>query len=181
MRWLRWHRRDDAAAQTEPGADPSDLTPVVVPMRVEDLDAILVIERASFPTPWSRRAFLSELTENAYARYYVAKVGGRVIGYAGTWAVLDEVHVTNVAVHPSWRNQGIGHRLMEAIVAQADASRCRRVTLEVRRSNLVAQRLYESFDFVRRGVREGYYTDTHEDAFVMVRERSFPESAGMDP
>lgn len=180
MRWLHWRRRPEAAEPASAAVD-DDAPPIVVPMRVEDLDAILVIERASFPTPWSRRAFLSELTENAYARYYVAKVGGRVIGYAGTWAVLDEVHITNVAVHPSWRHQGIGRQLMEAIVTRADENRCRRVTLEVRRSNLVAQRLYESFGFVRRGVREGYYTDTHEDAFVMVRERSFPQPGGLDP
>lgn len=139
-------------------------------MQLRDLNDVLQIERHSFPTPWSRRAFVSELTENSYAFYLVARRGGRVVGYLGSWFVLDEAHITNVAVHPDARGQGVGRLLMEQIIERTESRGCRRITLEVRRSNQIAQNLYSSLGFAFKGVREGYYTDTHEDAFVMVRE-----------
>jgi ribosomal-protein-alanine N-acetyltransferase len=139
-------------------------------MKLTDLDDVLEVERRSYATPWSRRAFVSELTENAYAHYLVARHDGRVIGYVGMWLILEECHITNVAVHPDWRGRGVGKLLMGSAIAFAEAAGARRITLEVRRSNLVAQHLYESFGFRNVGVRKGYYTDNHEDAFIMVRE-----------
>lgn len=150
-------------------------------MTLHDLDEVLYIERASFTTPWSRRAFITELTENHYALYLVARRGDRVVGYAGMWIILDEAHITNIAVHPACRGQGVGTLLMQAVVERTTARGCRKVTLEVRRSNLVAQHLYERFGFRFQGVRKGYYTDTGEDAFVMVRENGVGSGGGSSP
>lgn len=145
--------------------------PWVDRMTLEDLEQVLTVERLSFPTPWSRRAFITELTENGYACYLVVRKGAQVLGYAGIWLILDEAHVTNVAVHPDQRGKGIGHLLMAEIVRRCEERGCSRITLEVRRSNQIAQHLYASFGFVSRGVRKGYYTDNHEDAFIMVRDQ----------
>jgi ribosomal-protein-alanine N-acetyltransferase len=151
---------------------------VIDRMKLTDLDDVLEVERLSYPTPWSRRAFLSELTENAYAHYLVARSEDRVVGYVGMWLILDECHITNIAVHPTYRRLGIGRRLLQSAVDFTESAGGRRITLEVRRSNLVAQHLYTSFGFRNVGVRKGYYTDNHEDAFIMVRETEEARRAG---
>jgi ribosomal-protein-alanine N-acetyltransferase len=151
---------------TEPQVDI-----VIDRMKLTDIDEVLEVERLSYPTPWSRRAFISELTENAYAHYLVARARGTVIGYVGMWLILDECHITNVAVHPDYRGRGVGRLLMQSAIAFTEAAGGKRITLEVRRTNLVAQHLYESFGFRNVGVRRGYYTDNHEDAFIMVRDQ----------
>lgn len=142
----------------------------VTPMTVADLPGVRAVEQQSFLTPWSEQAFLSELTENAFADYIVARSGPYIVGYAGMWLILDEAHVTNVAVHPQHRGRKIGERLMMELMVRAKYRGARRMTLEVRRSNLVAQQLYLKLGFVARGVRKGYYTDTNEDAIVMWRD-----------
>ena len=136
-------------------------------MQVEDLDEVLEIERSSFPTPWSARAVYTELTQNMYARYLVARLGGKLVGYAGMWVVLDEAHVTNIAVDPRYRRRHIGSRLLRELMVRACRQGASRMTLEVRRSNLAAQKLYARHGFRARGVRRGYYSDTREDAIVM--------------
>lgn len=149
------------------------------PMRYEDLDQVVAIERASFRTPWSRSAFLSELLENQRACYLVARNGsGAIVGYAGAWLVLEEAHVTNVAVHPDWRRQGVGEALMRAIMETTAQKGARRMTLEVRTSNETARRLYERLGFVKIGVRPRYYQDNDEDALVMWREGLETEGRG---
>ena len=110
-------------------------------MTCDHLDEVLAIEQASFPTPWSRYAFTYELLENEFAHYIVALAGGRVVGYAGMWIVLDEAHVTNVAVHPEFRRRCIGRRLMQELMRRAALLGARRMTLEVRTSNRAARRL----------------------------------------
>jgi ribosomal-protein-alanine N-acetyltransferase len=139
-------------------------------MDVRHIPAILEIERRSFPTPWSERAFMSELTQNAYAHYIVALHGDRVIGYAGMWLILDEAHVTNIAVHPDYRGRHVGELLLGDLERRARAQGCTRMTLEVRPSNAVAQRLYRKHGFAPRGLRPGYYTDTREDAIIMWKD-----------
>jgi len=86
------------------------------------------------------------------------------------WLILDEAHVTNVAVDPDFRGHGFGEQMMRGLMAHALAHGARRMTLEVRRSNVVAQHLYRKLGFVQLGVRKGYYTDTHEDAFIMWKD-----------
>jgi ribosomal-protein-alanine N-acetyltransferase len=139
-------------------------------MTLEDLDEVLEVEQSAFTTPWSRRAFVSELTQNNYAVYLVVKRGRRTIAYGGMWAVLGEAHITNVAVRPEERGRKVGDLLLRSLLIAAEERNCLKATLEVRRSNLVAQNLYRKYGFLERGVRRGYYTDDGEDAFVMVRE-----------
>ncbi|MGE5554030.1 MAG: ribosomal protein S18-alanine N-acetyltransferase [Betaproteobacteria bacterium] len=143
-------------------------------MEVGDVEEVLAIEQASFPTPWSRLAFLSELLENERAVYLVAREEGKVIGYAGMWRILDEGHITNLAVHPDARRRGVGRRLLDALCNLAVARGLRRLTLEVRVSNVAAQHLYESFGFLPAGVRPGYYQDNNEDALIMWRDLPDP-------
>lgn len=149
--------------------------PVTIePMRLRDLPAILEIERLSFPTPWTKSAFLSELLENDRAYYLVARVDNKAVGHVGVWLVAGEGHITNVAVHPEFRRLGIGRRLMMAIEELARERRALRMTLEVRRSNDIAQHLYKQLGYVGAGYRRGYYRDNNEDALIMWKELGQP-------
>ena len=146
---------------------------VTVPVRVEamamaDIAAVLDIEQRSFSTPWPPEAFRQELTGNRLARYLVARAADAVVGFAGLWLMVDEAHITTFAVHPDWRRQGIGRRLLDALVVQAADLGAARLTLEVRVSNTAAQALYQGHGFTVAGRRTGYYTDDGEDAFVMT-------------
>ena len=145
-------------------------------MTLRHVPGVLAIERRSFPTPWSERAFVSELTQNAYAHYIVALRGPRqVLGYAGMWVILDEAHITNIAVHPLERRQGLGDGLLLELERRAYGHGCRSMTLEVRPSNPEAQRLYRRHGFEPRGLRRGYYADTHEDAIIMWKDQLVPD------
>jgi ribosomal-protein-alanine N-acetyltransferase len=137
-------------------------------MTDDDIPAVLDIERASFLTPWPPEAFQQEVRHNRLARYLVARQGGAVVGYAGVWLMVDEAHITTFAVHPEWRRQGIGRRLLLAMLVVAEEMRATRMTLEVRVSNLAAQALYRDHGFAIAGRRERYYTDDGEDAYVMT-------------
>lgn len=139
-------------------------------MRKEDLDAVTAIEEATFAIPWSRESFRQELERNVAARYLVAEVGGKVIGYAGAWIILDESHITNIAVEEAYRGQGIGRQLTEALIQYLSNLGASYATLEVRVSNIRAQNLYKSLGFVSVGKRKRYYEDNQEDAFLMVCE-----------
>jgi ribosomal-protein-alanine N-acetyltransferase len=143
-------------------------------MGVADLEAVLQIERVSFHTPWSRKAFEHELERNRVAGLWVAR-GARagepravgVVGYLCLWAVADEVHVTNLAVHPAWRGEGIGRLLLGTLLAYHRGQGARRAFLEVRPGNAEARRLYEGLGFQEVGRRRGYYIDTGEDALLL--------------
>ncbi len=139
-------------------------------MTLADLYDVLEIEKNSFPTPWSLRAFVAELTDNEHARYLVACVEDRVVGYGGYWIILDEAHVTNIAVHPGYRGFKIGNRILVELMKGAARDGAKRMTLEVRQSNKPAQKLYEKMGFIRQGIRKGYYTDTGEDAYIMCQD-----------
>jgi ribosomal-protein-alanine N-acetyltransferase len=132
-----------------------------------DLPDVLVIERASFSMPWSRGAFLYEIEQNQVARCWVGREDGRIVGYICLWDVADELHVTNIAVHPDVRRRGIARALLESVFGHGRASGSRMVLLEVRPSNAEAIALYDSFGFRAVGRRRGYYYDTGEDALVM--------------
>ncbi len=143
----------------------------VRPMKSEDIDEVLKIERLCFSTPWSYQAFKSEIEGNHCARYVVAEREGHVIGYGGMWIILDEAHITNVAVHPHYRGKGIGEALMKALINTAAQLKITSMTLEVRVSNKIAQNLYEKLGFMGVGVRKGYYTDNGEDALIMWKDK----------
>jgi len=139
----------------------------VRPMKESDLKRIMEIEHASFSAPWSLHAFISELSENEYARYFCLELDGQVIGYMGLWFILEEGHITNVAIAPDYRGQRKGEILMRSVMQMMRQEGMERMTLEVRASNTVARKLYERLGFGAAGVRKGYYSDNREDAVIM--------------
>jgi len=145
-------------------------------MTESDIDEVLLIEQLSFPTPWSRQAFVGELTNNPLAIYLVGRIESRLVCYGGSWMFLGEAHITNIAVHPDFRGQGLGEAICLALMAEAVELGIARMTLEVRAMNMVAQGLYRKLGFYSAGVRPGYYTDTKEDALIMWKDNLLPES-----
>ncbi len=136
-------------------------------MTLQDLDRIVEIEQLSFTLPWSRSSFYQELTNNRYARYIVMEYDGQIIGYCGMWLVMDEAHITNIAVLPEFRGKKLGEALMKQAMALAREEGAQTMTLEVRVSNNVAQSLYRKLGFLNGGIRKRYYSDNQEDALVM--------------
>lgn len=137
-------------------------------MTEADLDAVTAIEAAIFPTPWNRSAFEHELRENPAARYFVAEKEGRVIGFCGSWIIIDESEITNIAIIEEERGHGYGRQLLtHAMQYVANLGACC-MTLEVRVSNERAQNLYRSLGFLKVGVRKKYYEDNREDALLML-------------
>ena len=143
-------------------------------MTLADVSAVHQIEHSTFPTPWSLDSFEKEAV-NPCARYLVAELQGQVIGFAGVWLVLDEGHVTNIAIAQDHRGKGYGRALTQALLQYAANLGTAYVTLEVRRSNERAQNLYRSLGFISVGVRKRYYEDNGDDAFLMVNQ-SLPEA-----
>ncbi|HSE84987.1 MAG TPA: ribosomal protein S18-alanine N-acetyltransferase [Candidatus Binatia bacterium] len=134
-----------------------------------DLDEVMAIERISFRHPWSSNFFLEEL-QVACARSILAQVNDKIVGYVLFWLLPESVDIHNIAVHPAFRRQRIGQALLLRVVEQARSRNSSRVTLEVRVSNIAAQKLYESTGFVSQGLRKGYYSDDGEDALIMALE-----------
>ncbi|MBN2415944.1 ribosomal protein S18-alanine N-acetyltransferase [bacterium] len=132
-----------------------------------DLDSVLMLENAIFPTPWSRDSFEAEL-EKTYSVALTAEREGRVIGYGIAWLIADEIHIANVAVHPEFRGTGIGRAIVERLLASGDGS-CG-AFLEVRVHNDPAIRLYKKLGFREIGVRKQYYQAEQEDALLMRKD-----------
>lgn len=139
---------------------------VVDAMRREDIEPIRQIELKSFDSTWPEDAFVNELENNGAARYLVARLDGRVVGYAGAWMILDEMHVTAVAVDPEVRGQRLGKKLFWHLMKAAVDHGSRWATLEVRETNEVAVGIYREFGYSRVGVRRKYY-EGKDDALVM--------------
>jgi ribosomal-protein-alanine N-acetyltransferase len=137
------------------------------PMAMSDLDQVLDIERASFPTPWTRAAFCYEIEQNKVARCTVLRGRRGIVGYLCLWEIGHEIHITNLAVHPEWRRRGVARQLLGAALIEGVARGVTLAFLEVRPSNTRALALYESLGFQVIGRRNGYYFDTGEDALVM--------------
>jgi ribosomal-protein-alanine N-acetyltransferase len=139
----------------------------IAPMRRQDVAAVVGIEREIFPEPWSAALYLSELAQRATRQYWVARSAGEVVGYAGCMLVAGEGHVTTLGVDTAWQGRRVGARLLWRLVVEARAAGATALTLEVRASNVVAQRLYRWFGFAPVGIRRNYYARTHEDGIVM--------------
>jgi ribosomal-protein-alanine N-acetyltransferase len=135
-----------------------------------DLDTVDEIERASYPTPWSRSMFAAELRKPSSLALGAYGESGALVGYAFVSRYVDAWHVMNVAVAPEFRRRGIATALLERLFEATAADPRRGHTLEVRTSNVEAIRLYERLGFEARGIRRGYYTDNREDALIMWRE-----------
>ncbi|MGC4082007.1 MAG: ribosomal protein S18-alanine N-acetyltransferase [Vicinamibacterales bacterium] len=139
----------------------------------QDIDDLLRIESATFTRPWTREMYLSELEHRDVSFFYVARDAvGEAIGFCSWWLVLDEIHVNNLAVLPEHRRAGVASALLERVLADGATRGAHRATLEVRRSNVPALRLYEKFGFSVAAVRRNYYSHPEEDALVLWREPS---------
>jgi len=176
-------------------------------MSMADLEEVAEVEREAFSLPWPSSAYRRELRENKTAYYLVVRRGRHVaaeppprrpfpfsllpqpprpmpsihrpnvIGHGGLWMMLDEAHITTIAVRDAYRGQGIGELLLSGLIDHAYELKARWVTLEVRVSNVVAQNLYRKYGFGQTGLRQRYYSDNHEDAYVMATDSiTLPES-----
>jgi [ribosomal protein S18]-alanine N-acetyltransferase len=144
----------------------------------KDLEAIEQIERRSYPTPWSRSMFASELSKPSSISLGAFEAEtGELVGYLVISRYVDAWHVMNIAVAPERRRQGIAVALFERLFELTAADGRRGYTLEVRISNEAAIKLYERLGFQSRGVRRGYYTDNREDALVMWRDPELATAA----
>jgi [ribosomal protein S18]-alanine N-acetyltransferase len=136
-----------------------------------DLDGVLEIEEASFTNPWTRQMFLWELQNVGVSYAYVLRTPGwPVAAFCTVWVVLDEIHINNVAVRPECRGSGVGRILLEFVLRLGAGLGVRRATLEVRRSNAAARKLYERLGFTVAGVRKNYYANPVEDALILWRD-----------
>ena len=142
----------------------------IEPMLRADLDAVYRIDRLSFPAPWLESAYLTELS-NRSASYFVARLTQQVVAYGGLWVIMDEAHITTLAVDPPFRGRKIGERLLLALLEEAILQGAHRATLEVRESNRAAQNLYRKYGFHEAALRKSYYTDNGENAVVMWAEQ----------
>ena len=138
----------------------------IVEMTEEHLPEVLYISELSFPIPWSKVSFHKEL-QNVFAKYLVVLSDNKVLAFGGMWIIIDEAHITNIAVHPDYRGLGLGDRIMESMISQCKSQRVSAMTLEVRESNLPAQNLYKKYGFNEEGIRKSYYEDNQEDAIIM--------------
>ena len=148
--------------------------PVLRRMTLIDVPAVHRLEEAIFSMPWSEKDFVYEMTENKVARYLVIEEAGEIIAFAGAHIILDQAHVTNIAVRQDCRGRGLGRMITRALMQYASNLGAEYLTLEVRQSNVTAQNLYKSLGFVKVNVRKRYYEDTGEDAWLMVCDQLPP-------
>ncbi len=154
-------------AELEPpgSAQPGRL--VIVPMVAADIPAVLKIEALSFSSSWPANAFANEINDNKLAHYFVGRLDNKIVAYGGIWVILEDSHITTIAVHPDLRGQKRGEEMLIFLLDQAIARGASWITLEVRESNDVAQKLYRKYGFTIVSTRRGYYSDNNENALVM--------------
>jgi len=133
----------------------------------DDVKPLTDLDRICFDLPWSEVSFFEEITRNGIARYVVAEVAGEIAGYAGIWLIHEEGHITNIAVHPDFRRQGIAKALISELFAMSEGCGVKTYTLEVRASSESAISLYKNMGFKKCGVRKKYYENNSEDAIIM--------------
>lgn len=139
---------------------------IIRPMTIDDVDEVYTVEEDCFVDPWSKDSIRKEL-KNDLARYLVAEIDDKIVGYVGVWFVVDEGHITNVAVHSDYRGKKVGDKLVKQMVELCKENNIVAMTLEVRASNTVAQNLYRKYGFKMGGIRKEYYSDNKEDAIIM--------------
>lgn len=140
---------------------------VIKEMKPEHIDAVMIIDRESFTTSWTKEIFMKEIAENKFAHYFIVQLADEIIGYAGMWIVNDDAQVTNIAISPEHRGKKIGEKLFYFVFQHAIRTGVKQLSLEVRASNIIAQNMYQKFGLVPGGIRKKYYTDDQEDAIVM--------------
>ncbi len=139
-------------------------------LALDDLDEIVAIEQASFNNPWTRDMYLRELQNPDVSFLYILRsADAGIVAFCSFWLVLDEVHINNLAVRLDFRGQGVGKTLLERVLVEAANRGAQRATLEVRRSNEAARRLYERLGFAVAATRPNYYASPPEDALILWR------------
>lgn len=140
------------------------------PMLNRDILSVVEIDKKSYSQPWGVNEFYREINYNRFGRYFVVEIDKKIVGYIGSWFLGDLIHITTVAVDPEYRRRGIGEMLMNFIIDMGKGEKVKKVVLEVRVSNLVAQKLYEKLGFKIEKIKKEYYPDNKEDAYYMVKE-----------
>jgi ribosomal-protein-alanine N-acetyltransferase len=153
--------------ELDPAAADRPERMAIVRMSTNDIPDVTRIERASFATVWPSEAFYNELATNKLAHYFVGRIGGRIVAYGGIWVILEDSHVTTVAVDPALRGRGLGEAMMLQLIDEGIERGAAWMTLEVRESNVSAQQLYRKYGFTTVTTRKGYYSDDNESALVM--------------
>lgn len=152
----------------EPRPDLGNSAPLLIePMTDADVKEVLRIEQQSFSTQWPSNAFYQEMHDNKLAHYFVGRIAGHVVAYGGIWVILEDSHVTTIAVHPGHRGRKYGEVMLLRLLDEALERGASWMTLEVRESNAVAQNLYRKYGFTTVSTRKGYYSDNNENALVM--------------
>ncbi len=136
-------------------------------LQEKDIDRILQIEEESFAHPWSKDSLLFEIEQNLLAKYLVGEIDGNVVGYGGMWTIVDEGHITNIAVGKDHRHLGLGEKILQGLIDYGRSVGLVAMTLEVRVSNEPAKGLYSKLGFESVGIRPKYYSDNNEDAMIM--------------
>jgi len=139
----------------------------IAPMAIDDIPDVLAIETLSFQSAWPPNAFTTELRDNKLAHYFVGRLDGKIVAYGGIWVILEDSHVTTIAVHPDVRGQRLGEEILVFLLDEAIERDASWITLEVRETNDVAQKLYRKYGFTVVSTRRGYYSDNNESALVM--------------
>jgi ribosomal-protein-alanine N-acetyltransferase len=159
--------------KAELGARPAEQPRrlAIAPMTSADVRAVLRIETLSFATSWPQNAFTSEINDNRLAHYFVGRLGegegAPIVAYGGIWVILEDSHITTIAVHPTWRGRKYGEQMLVHLLREAIQRGASWITLEVRESNEVAQGLYRKYGFTVVSTRRAYYSDNNENALVM--------------
>jgi [ribosomal protein S18]-alanine N-acetyltransferase len=152
----------------EPRPNLGNHSPLVIEsMADSDVKEVLRIEQQSFSTQWPSNAFYQELHDNKLAHYFVGRMDNRVVAYGGIWVILEDSHITTIAVHPGYRGRKYGEVMLLRLLDEAIERGASWMTLEVRESNTVAQNLYRKYGFTTVSTRKGYYSDNNENALVM--------------
>lgn len=163
--------RDQEPAHNRAAESERVPPPITIrPMRLSDIEAVSKLERRSMSLPWSSGAYVTEIN-NPNAHYLVAKAeDGALIGYGGIWVIMDEMHITTLAVDPEARGKKVGERILIVLLEEAMRRGATRATLEVRQSNRIAQNLYHKYGFREVAMRPRYYSDNGENAVIMWAE-----------
>ena len=143
-------------------------------MSKEDIDGVIAIEEKAYGEHhWSKDSFMQELSNDLAWYYSLFNDEGKLVAYAGTWHILEEAHITNIAVDADERRKGYGEVLLKHILDDCYKEKIKYLTLEVRKSNKPAIGLYEKYGFTSFGLRKKYYQDNNEDALIMWTKNIF--------
>lgn len=137
-------------------------------MELADLSAVLEIERITLHARWNEDQFRYELEGNDYAFLYVIEMDNKIVGFIDYWITFDTCQLANIAVLPAYQHRGYARTMMDQMFQAANAAGCENITLEVRKSNSIAQQFYQAYEFIEINIRKQYYGDNNEDAIVMM-------------